>query len=117
MDLDEETAVVTAAAATKAPNVHSACCTGAWALAWAVASPFIAAALFKYCVAAAVTDAARLGVFLLPMCALFATHLASDATATRASRSGQLSPRGFLALMSRGTAGTWPSPSSAPFQC
>lgn len=76
--------MVTAAAATKAPNVHSACGTGAWALAWAVASPFIAAALFKYCVAAAVTDAARLGVFLLPMCALFATHLASDATATRA---------------------------------
>ena len=85
MDLDEETApVVTAAAGIKAPNVNSACVSGAWALAWAVASPFIAAALFKYCVAAAVTDAARLGVFLLPMCAPYRHAVRYRCNATRA---------------------------------
>ena len=80
MDLDAETAleVTTAAATAKPPNVHSAWGTAAWALAWAVASPFVAAALFKYSVAAAVTDATRLGVFLLPMCASFATHCAIE---------------------------------------
>jgi hypothetical protein len=76
MDLDEETApeFTTAAATAKPPTVHGACGSAAWAIAWAVASPFVAAALFKYSVAAAVTDSTRLGVFLLPMYASFATH-------------------------------------------
>ena len=78
MDRDEDTLpeAVTAVANSKAPVVHSGPVTVVWGLAWAVSSPFIAAALFKYCVAAAVTDSARLGVFLLPMCARSATRCA-----------------------------------------
>ena len=66
---DEETApaVTTAAATAKAPAAHGALGNTAQMLAWVVGSPFVAAALLKYCVAAAVADAARLGVFLLPM--------------------------------------------------
>ena len=67
MDYDEETApAVTTAAAAERPRTDGRS-DALWALGWALCSPFIAAALFKYCVAAAVLDATRLGVFLLPM--------------------------------------------------
>ena len=69
MDYDEETApaATDAAVAAGPPTVHAAYSATLWALGWALFSPFIAGALLKYCVAAAVLDATRLGVFLLPM--------------------------------------------------
>ena len=74
MDYDEETAPAAthAAAASGAPNRKSFVAkNGVLALQWIVLSPFIAAALLKYCVAEAATTAqpTRLGIFLLPLCA------------------------------------------------
>ena len=118
MDRDEETApaVTTAAATAKAPAAHGALGNTAQMLAWVVASPFVAAALLKYSVAAAVADAARLGVFLLPMY-VPRPPLPQRACRGRSRCCARACAAHARAVGTAATAGICASRSSGPWRC